>query len=214
MSYLRKMAYAIRHPDYALNRIIGLLRAWTGYDGTQWARVVMYRELFERVRALGPAAMSALEISPAGPDSPWRGLGFAAYEGVEHPEFDICRDRLERQFDLVIADQVFEHLLWPYRAARNVHSMLNSGGRFIVTTPFLIRVHDVPIDCSRWTELGLKHLLAEGGFDIDRIKTGSWGNLACVRANLKTPSWASVGFGRPLHNEHEYPVAVWAIAEK
>ncbi len=214
MSLLRKTIYAIRHPAYALNRIAGPVREWTGYDATQWARVVMYRELFGLVRTLGPASMSALEISPDGPSSPWRGLGFATYEGVEHPDFDICRDRLDNQFDLVIADQVFEHLLWPYRAARNVHAMLKIGGRFIVTTPFLIRVHENPVDCSRWTETGLKHLLAEAGFELGAIETGSWGNLGCVRANLTAASWARVGWGRRMDREAGYPVSVWAIARK
>ena len=32
--------------------------------------------------------------------------------------------------------------------------------------PFLIRVHNVPIDCSRWTEDGLKFHLEECGFKI------------------------------------------------
>jgi hypothetical protein len=30
----------------------------------------------------------------------------------------------------------------------------------------------------------MKHLLAEAGFDIDRICTDSWGNSACMRAIL------------------------------
>lgn len=214
MGHLRKIVYAIGHPVYALNRIVWPLRRLTGYDGMQWARVVMYRELFRYVRALGPGKLSVLEIAPGGPESPWRQLGFAEYTGADHPEFDICRDRLERQFDLVIADQVFEHLLWPYRAARNVYAMLKPGGRFINTTPFLIRVHENPVDCSRWTETGIKYLLAEAGFELDKIETGSWGNLECVRANLVDRTWARVAWGKSLRNETDYPVAVWAIAER
>jgi hypothetical protein len=91
--------------------------------------------------------------------------------------------------------------------------MLKPAGHFINTTPFMIRVHENPVDCSRWTELGMKHLLAEAGFDIDKIRTGSWGNLACVRANLVTPTWARIGWGRSMRNESQFPVAVWAIAE-
>jgi hypothetical protein len=29
------------------------------------------------------------------------------------------------------------------------------------------------VDCSRWTEVGLKPLLAEGGFGLDDITTGA-----------------------------------------
>ena len=105
-------------------------------------------------------------------------------------------------------------MVWPYRAARNVHAILKPGGRFINTMPFLIRVHQNPVDCSRWTELGMKHLLAEAGFDIERICTDSWGNFACMHANLVSSGWAGIGWGRSMRNQSEFPVAVGAIAER
>jgi SAM-dependent methyltransferase len=181
-----------------------------GYDLTQWARVVMYQECFQYVRSLGPESLDVLEIS-AGAD--WiKALKFKSYTVTQYPDFDICSQTLDRQFDLIIADQVFEHLKWPNRAARNVFSMLRSGGYFVLTTPFLIRVHEVPIDCSRWTEMGLSHLLQECGFEADQITTGSWGNRACVKANFYY--WAKYGWYRSLTNEPEFPVVVWAFAQK
>ena len=210
----KKIRYALLHPKYLGRRITDPIYRVTNYDHGQWSRVVLYRELFEYVRSINPGSLDVLEIAPGGPNSAWRALDFRRYESVDYPDFDICNDKLTEKFDLIIADQVFEHLLWPYRAARNVHAMLKDGGRFITTTPFLIRVHDVPVDCSRWTELGIKHLLAEAGFDLSKIKTGSWGNRACVVANLHPELWASFGWGKNLQNEREFPVAVWAIAEK
>jgi len=179
------------------------------YDYGHWARTVMYRECFRLVRGLDPSKLDVLEIS-AGPA--WKPLGFKSYTEANFPEFDVCSMTLPRTFDLIIADQVFEHLLWPYRAGRNIHSMLRPGGHLLVTTPFLIKVHEVPVDCSRWTELGMKHLLAECGFRIDCIQTGSWGNRACVKANFRR--WARRGWFRSLANEPEFPVSVWALALK
>jgi SAM-dependent methyltransferase len=173
-----------------------------------WARTVMYRECFKLLRELGPANLDVLEISAG---TTWKALGFQSFTEANFPEFDVCSMTLPSRFDLIIADQVFEHLLWPYRAGRNVHSMLKPGGYFLVSTPFLIKVHESPVDCSRWTELGLKHLLAECGFPLEGIRTGSWGNRACVRANFRR--WARKGF-RSLANEPEFPVAVWALAKK
>jgi len=174
----------------------------------------MYRELLREVRRMNPETLTALEISPGGKDSPWCSLGFAEYTGMDYPEFDICKNPLNRQFDIIIADQVFEHLLWPYRAARNVYAMLKNGGVFISTTPFLIRIHNNPVDCTRWTETGIKHFLAEAGFALDKVKTGSWGNLACAKANLTARTWARMGWGKSLNNQSDYPIAVWAMAEK
>lgn len=174
----------------------------------------MYRELFRFVEGVVPKNLDTLEISPGGPHSPWRELDFKSYRGVDYPDFDICKDCLEEQFDLIIADQVFEHLLWPYRAARNVHTMLKPGGVFIITTPFLIRIHLCPVDCSRWTETGMKYFLAEAGFPLEAVETGAWGSLACVQANLTAPRWAKFGYGKSLRNDEDYPIAVWATARK
>ncbi len=93
---------------------------------------------------------------------------------------------LAERFDLIIADQVFEHLVAPYAAARNVHRMLKPGGHFMIMTPFMIRIHEVPIDCTRWTELSMKHFLVECGFDGASIRTASWGNTDAVKANFAT----------------------------
>ena len=180
-----------------------------GYDHRLWARVVMYERCFALLRTLGPAQLDALEIS-AGPA--WRELGFRSFTTANYPDFDICKDVLARQFDVIIADQIFEHVLWPFRAAKNVLSMLNPNGYFLITVPFLVRIHREPHDCTRWTETGLKHFLAESGFPIEDIQTGAWGNRACVRANFRR--WVRKGWLGSLRNEPDFPVAVWALARR
>ncbi|EGJ09804.1 MULTISPECIES: class I SAM-dependent methyltransferase [Rubrivivax] len=180
-----------------------------GYDHRHWTRPVMYERCAELLRALRPADLDALEISAG---KFFQTLGFRSYTEANYPAFDICKDVMDRQFDVVIADQVWEHLLWPYRATRNVHAMLKPGGHFLVTTPFLIRVHAIPHDCTRWTETGMRHFLAECGFPEDGIVTGSWGNRACVKANFT--KWARRGWFGSLRNEPDFPVVVWALARK
>ena len=180
------------------------------YAPDQWARVVMNRETQAFVKSLDPANLKVLEIS----GHEW-GLreSFKDYKAIHYPEFDICSAALDETFDLIIAEQVFEHLLLPYRAARNVCKMLRPGGRFLITTPFLLRVHNCPADCSRWTETGLKYFLAECGFELDKIQTRSWGNRACVRANFR--GWPRYRpFFHSLRNEPDYPVVIWGVAER
>jgi SAM-dependent methyltransferase len=181
-----------------------------GFDTTDWLRVVMYRRCFEFIRGIRPETLDVLEIS-GGPQ--WRrAFHFGSYTSTQFPEFDICSEAPDRQFDLIIADQVFEHLPWPMRAGRNVYKALRPGGYFIIATPFLVRVHDVPIDCSRWTERGLSYLLQECGFREQDIKTDAWGNRKCLRANLF--KWRRYGWYRSLANEPNFPIMVWAIAQK
>jgi len=171
----------------------------------------MYQECFAFIESIGPETVDVLEIS--GGNSQWRRrFNFGSYTSTDFPDFDICAEVIDRQFDLIIADQVFEHLAWPMRAGRNVYAMLRGGGCFVIATPFLIRVHEDPIDCSRWTERGLSYLLQECGFRAPDIKTGSWGNRKCLNANLS--KWRKYGFYRSLANEPDFPVTVWAIARK
>lgn len=197
---------SIRAP---LGRLRRKARHAGGYNPEQWARVEMYRALLNELDRIGVSDKHALEISGG---SFWTHLPFASYESANYPAFDICSAPMPRTFDIVIADQVFEHLLWPYRAARNVYAMLKPGGSFICTTPFLVKVHPCPEDCSRWTETGIRYLLAEAGFDLSAIRTGSWGNRDCVKSNFD--DWTPFGWGKPLHNEPDFPIVVWAIAQR
>lgn len=181
-----------------------------GHVDEQWVRIVMNRATFALVTKLQPERLDVLEVSGLR----WERLvAFKSYRSESYPTYDVCAGPLPDRFDLVIAEQVFEHRLYPYRAGRNVYDMLRPGGCFLVTTPFLIRLHDYPTDCSRWSEMGLRHFLEECGFPLDRIQTWSWGNRACVKGNLD--EWKY--FNRRLHsleNEPDVPIAVWALAEK
>jgi len=185
-----------------------------GIKNQQWARVVMDRVVDQFVlHTLPHRSLRVLEISGM-PDSKWREVDFASYRVTTFPDYDVCGAPLaEGPWDLIIAEQVLEHVERPWAAVRNVHSMLTPGGYFVVSTPFLIRVHGFPGDHSRWTEQGLRQLLVEGGFDDANITTNAWGNRACVRANFMNfrewiPWWHS------LRNEPNFPVVVWAFARR
>lgn len=193
-----------------LRRMTASLAKTIWPDGEHWVRIVMNRETRRWVDALSPEKLDALEIS----GELWsRGTTFCSYRSVWEEELDICRQVLPEKFDLILAEQVFEHVASPRTAAVNVFQMLRPNGYFLITTPFLIRYHEAPIDCSRWTELGLRNLLLESGFDPGSIRTSSWGNRACVISNFT--KWTEY---RPLihslKNERNFPVSVWAIGQR
>jgi hypothetical protein len=82
-----------------------------------------------------------------------------------------------------------------------------------VTTPFLLKIHEVPIDCSRWTPLGMRYFLAECGFPFEKVEAYSWGNRSCVKGNFN--HWQIYRRWRhSLANEPDFPVVVWALAQK
>lgn len=186
------------------------LRAWSGFEDTIWTRKVSDEVTRQIVLDLNPEALDVLEIS----GQRWSKMGFRSFQMINYPEVDICEDLLPDRYDLVIAEHIFEHLLRPYKAGRNVHEMLNPDGHFLMVTPFIYKVHENPVDCTRWTETGIKHFLAECGFSIDKIKTGSWGNRKCIEATFRREFRLFNKYLHSLNNEPELPIVVWALAQK
>lgn len=196
-------------PRYMKDKLRTRLSSAPFCSEEHWCRVVMNRETLKLVADLDTATLDALEIS----GSRWSLWPFQSYRSVSYPEFDICNPHPEIAVDMVIAEQVFEHLLRPYQAARSTHDFLRPAGYLLITTPFLIKVHDAPVDCSRWTETGLKYFLAECGFPLEKIRTGSWGNRKCIVSNFnRWPCYKQ--WMHSLDNEPDFPMVVWALAQK
>ena len=155
--------------------------------------------------------MDCAEISPG--RRYWiKDFGWRSYTPLVYPEFDICNGPTDQMFDLVVANQVWEHLQFPYRAACHVYRMIKHGGWFVIGAPFLIRIHPAPDDFTRWTPAGIRQFLIEAGFQSEKIELGSWGNRACVVASLNR--WPPYRRWRSLQNEPDVPVLVWAFAQK
>ena len=161
--------------------------------------------------------MSVAEIS-----GQWgKYLNFGTYEQFRYPKYDICKGPFEgedgrpRKFDLIIADQVWEHLDRPYAATKNVRNMMKRGSYFYIATPFFIPFHASPQDNSRWSARGLRNLLVECGFDENAIRTSQWGNRAAALRNLE-PVWPPEHDTEndDLSNDPDFPITAWALAQK
>ena len=202
MATLRGLAYRVRR-QWSL--LVNPPSVAGGSD--QWLRLVMNDEVGQALEALAPGS-EAIEIS--GTDH--AGRGWARYDTIAWPEHDICAPTLdvEHRYDVVVAEQVLEHVVDPWQAVRNMASLAKPGGLVVVTTPFLLRVHDVPKDYWRFTKDGLSVLLEGAGLNVESVH--SWGNRACVRGNLD--QWARRRWWQSLRDEAPYPVVVWAYARR
>jgi SAM-dependent methyltransferase len=70
------------------------------------------------------------------------------------------------QFDTILSSDVLEHIwnhtsLWAEQAR-----VLRSGGKLILGTPFLYRLHEAPHDYLRWTQYGLQRACEEAGLRV------------------------------------------------
>lgn len=179
-------------------------------------RIAMGRSSRRMIRELGPQ-IDVAEIS-----GKWGEMfPFRSYRRFNYPEHDICGDPFTDktgailQFDLILANQVWEHLDRPYRATRNIHAMLRPGGHFWLAVPFFIPFHAAPLDCSRWSARGLKNLLIECGFGADDIRARQWGNRHAALRNMEERWPPKFDPQRDsLDNDPKMPICAWAIARK
>lgn len=179
-------------------------------------RIVLNRESRRLLRGLDLAAMDAAEIS-----GHWaEGVPFRSYRQFRYPQWDVCAGAFTEadkplKFDLILANQVWEHLDRPYAATRNVLKMLRKGGYFWVAVPFVIPFHGAPVDCSRWSARGLKNLLIKAGFPEDGVQSWQWGNRAAGLRNME-PVWPPEHDPATddLTDDPEFPILSWAIARK
>jgi SAM-dependent methyltransferase len=105
-----------------------------------------------------------------------------SYESLENQ--DLLGPGLEPAgpYDLVLALEVLEHVREPQKEIEKLRSLLKEGGYLLITTPFLARHHNSPVDVTRWTEFGLIHLVEEAGFSVvSSCRRGSrWSVLGSV----------------------------------
>jgi SAM-dependent methyltransferase len=174
-----------------------------------WQRIALNRAVDARIARSGPERQRAAEISGHN----HAGRSWREYVSLSYPEFDLCAPlQEERRFDVVICEQVLEHVPDPVAACANLRRLCVPGGQVIVSTPFLVKVHELPEyamhDYWRFTPRGLRLLLERVGLEVEEV--GGWGNRQCIAGNIRT--WSAYRPWHSLHNEADLPVQVWAFA--
>ncbi|UWR21016.1 class I SAM-dependent methyltransferase [Sulfitobacter sp. S190] len=181
-------------------------------------RVVMGPASRKMIQRLEPKKLRVAEISGHYGEQ----FDFRAYTQFRYPEYDICAGPYldpetgkPRKFDLILANQVWEHLDRPYTALRHVRQMLKKGGHFWIAVPFYVPFHAAPMDNSRWSARGLKNLLIEGGFEAHLIESHQWGNRHVAARNLEVQWPPEYIEGKDdITDDPMMPVCAWAIAQK
>ena len=72
----------------------------------------------------------------------------------------------DRQFDVVVAFEVIEHVEMLSALVAEIRRVLKSGGTFVVSCPFAWREHELPYDFRRFTSAGLIAFMQERGFEM------------------------------------------------
>lgn len=177
-----------------------------------WIRHVMDEATRRLIEERSPTNLDVVEVS----GDAWRDMfKWKSYSTSKYPAFDVCKDRFDREYDLIIAEQVFEHIRYPARAAKNVFDALRPGGYALITVPCLFHIHPTPLDCWRWTPQGLAFLFEDAGFETNKIITNGWGNVECFVQHATDTSMApAYDPTMSLVNTPHLPIVVWGLAQK
>jgi 2-polyprenyl-3-methyl-5-hydroxy-6-metoxy-1,4-benzoquinol methylase len=93
------------------------------------------------------------------------------YVVLDVPEFNLDEPfTYNVQADVVFCLEVFEYLIVPTMAMKNIANLLKPGGKAYVTFPFVYPLHnEVPLDSLRYTKSGIVRLANYAGLQIERI---------------------------------------------
>jgi SAM-dependent methyltransferase len=96
------------------------------------------------------------------------------YVGIDNrggPAVDVVGDAHalpfgDENFDSVLSNQVLEHVRDPSAVVAEVRRILKPGGCFVLSVPFIGRLHGAPHDYWRFSEFGIRELLEAGRFEV------------------------------------------------
>ena len=80
---------------------------------------------------------------------------------------------LNEMFDVILANNVIEHLHDPIRGVNEMRRILRPGGTLYFTIPFLYPVHEAPNDYMRLTRFGLERLFSDFS-QVEILSRGGW----------------------------------------
>jgi len=144
---------------------------------------------------------------------------------VNYPEIDIQNlPYSDDMFDLVISDQVLEHLENPQKAIDESYRVLKKDGIAIHTTCFINYMHPCPIDFWRFSPAALRYLCKEFS---EILHCEGWGNRLALfllffpnrlRDKLRLTTVPGPGWSIRRYianwNENGFPIVTWIVAKK
>ncbi len=179
----------------------------------------MYRRL-SRYRPAKPSQLRVLSISGS-----WElcfHLGFVREQvtNTTYPDVNLLDlPYADNSFDVVISDQVLEHVEGDLKQAVNeTFRVLRPGGLAIHTTCMMVPIHGTPGDYWRVTPSGMRWLAADRA---DVLEADGWGSpFARIYASSGTAFLPIPTSPRhPLHwlatyNWASWPMITWVVARK
>ncbi len=102
--------------------------------------------------------------------------GYLALDVYPYPEVDIVCDLSctnpfrPNSLDAVVLMNVLEHVYDAHALMTSLAEMLKPGGKLIVAVPFLVKMHQAPVDFTRFTHYALVRIGTDHELEVERLE--------------------------------------------
>jgi SAM-dependent methyltransferase len=108
------------------------------------------------------------------------------FDLLRSPAVDVLGDALalpfaDGLFDVVLSQEMVEHVPDPFRAVREAARVLRPGGTLYLQAPFVIGYHPGPEDYWRFTRAGIRRLVEQAGLECVRVEQAVWAGTGMYR---------------------------------
>ena len=173
--------------------------------GTPWRRA-NWRFLAGQVAALDAGAV-ILDVGAGRGDFAdlFRGRHYLALDVYPYPEVDIVCDLTcsnpfcKASLDAVLLMNVLEHVYDTHSLLGSLAEMLKPGGTLIVAIPFLVKMHQEPVDFVRYTHHALERLGLQHGLELERLE-GFYDPVSLLGEGIGNLKWAVLPETRGLRH--------------
>ncbi len=163
--------------------------------GTPWRRA-NWRFLAGQIAALEPGAI-ILDVGAGRGDFAelFLGRNYLALDVYPYSEVDIACDLTqsnpfrEASFDAILLMNVLEHVYDTHALLEALAAMLKPGGELICAIPFLVKMHQEPVDYVRYTHYALERLGPQHGLKLELLE-GFYDPISLLGEGTGNLKWA------------------------
>ncbi|MBC8506419.1 MAG: class I SAM-dependent methyltransferase [Anaerolineales bacterium] len=162
--------------------------------GTPW-RQANWEFLADWLKAQDPECL-ILDVGAGRGDflEALKGKNFVALDVYPYPEIDIVCDLTKtnpfrpESFDAALVLNVLEHVFDSQGLFKSVAEILKPGGKLLLAIPFMVKMHQIPLDYFRYTHFALEQLGKDNGLEIERLE-GFYDPMFFLGEGIRNIQW-------------------------
>ncbi len=122
------------------------------------------------------------------------GKNSIALDVYPYPEIDIVCDLTKnnpfrpKSIDAALVLNVLEHVYDSHALFKSVAKILKPGGKLVLAIPFMVKMHQIPLDYVRYTHFALEQLGKDNGLEIETLE-GFYDPMFFLGEGIRNIQW-------------------------